>query len=107
MTEPTGIPVAIPPDSAAPAEASPESPSKSRRVAPNPDKPRLPARVERRLAAADQASAAAYEASEDATAQLHAVAEAIKEGEVRLELEIGESIVHVLRSIATGGDRKG
>lgn len=92
-----------------PAEGAPEpvadTPSKQsgRRVPPNPDKPRLPARVERRLAAADERSAAAYEASEDATAQVHAVTEALRDGHVEAQLEVGESLVHFIREHVRGG----
>lgn len=80
------------------------TPSEGRRVPPNPDRPPLPARVERKLAAADQRSANAYEDIENANAVLRAaLTEGLVEGAVTEELEMTESLVH---RVVTGEPKK-
>lgn len=69
------------------------TPSGARRVPPNEKKPRLSARVEAKLAAADALSAEGYDARERAGEKLEALTKMIADGVVQVELEIDESLI--------------
>lgn len=73
-----------------------ESQEYKRRVTPKDDLPRLAQRLEKKLAPADEASAKGYDALEAAGEQLDEFTKALAGGFVEAELEVTDSLVHVL-----------
>ena len=66
---------------------------------PNPDAPKLRAKTETRIALADEKSAQAYDELEAAKEKIAQLANLIDSGEVKVQLEIGETAVHALKKI--------
>lgn len=80
-----------------------ESGSYRRRVTPKEDRPKLKDELEQKLAPVDEANARAYDKVEIAAEKLDALVSAIRDGAVVAELEVTDSLVHIL----TEADRKG
>jgi hypothetical protein len=75
------------------------TPSGARKVPPNPEAPRLRKKTEERVAPADEKSARAYDALEAAAAKLDALKEQVEEGHIQVELQVGDTAVHLLKKI--------
>jgi hypothetical protein len=91
----------VPPE-LAPNPPPPErklTPPGARRVEPNPDAPKLRKKTEERIAPADEKSARGYDAIERAGELVDAFKKKIQEGVVTVEIDVGESAVHILRKI--------
>lgn len=78
-----------------------KEPTASRRVAPNPDAPKLRPKTAELVAAADEKSAQAYDAMEDAMALAAKFKEQATAGEIVCSLEISDTAVHILRKNST------
>ena len=67
-----------------------------RRVTPSADRPKLKPELEQKLAPVDEKNAQAYDKIEDAAAKVQTLVEAIRDGAVVAELEVTDSLVHIL-----------
>jgi hypothetical protein len=95
MSEPIPPPEPAPP----PTPERKPTPPGSRRVEPNPDIPKLRKKTEERIGPADEKSARGYDAIERAGELVDAFKKQIENGAVTVEIDVGESAVHILRKI--------
>lgn len=79
-----------------------QSDSYKRRVTPREDRPKLKPELEEKLVPVDEANAKAYDKVEEAAEKLDSLVSAIQSGAVVAELEVTDSLVHIL----TDRDRK-
>ncbi len=80
-------------------ERKPTPPPQGRRVEANPDLPKLRKKTEERVAPADEKSARGYDAIERAGELVDAFKKQIEDGAVQVQIDVGESAVHILRKI--------
>jgi hypothetical protein len=95
-------PLVPPPEPSPSAPPPPErklTPPGARRVEPNPDAPKLRKKTEERIGPADEKSARGYDAIERAGELVDAFKKQIQDGVVTVEIDVGESAVHILRKI--------
>lgn len=82
-----------------PASASPRivTPPESRRVPANPDAPKLRKKTEDRVRPADEKSAHGYDVLEDAIFKIGELQKQIEDGNITVELQVGDTATHILR----------
>lgn len=75
------------------------TPPGSRKVEPSPDAPKLRKKTEERIAPADEKSARGYDALEAAADKLDALKQQVQDGNITVDLQVGDTAVHILRKI--------
>jgi hypothetical protein len=90
----------VPPELAPPPPPERKAtPTGTRRVEANPDRPKLRKKTEDRIAPADEKSAQGYDAIERAGEIVDAFKEQIENGAITVQLEVSDTAVHKLKKI--------